>query len=155
MPLQKMISPPTCIISIRDSKDSTRPTVFRHPKNTARWAYRKTQARTTRSGNRAENQPDCRFAGQYHPQIKLGDIALSKIKIGYDSENAQLNTGLTLDKSLIRFNNLDIQKQIIDLQGLDITSLKGSLRIGSSKRKWPRTSQLRTRSSLQNPGKSG
>jgi len=68
-------------------------------------------------------------------QIKLGDIALSKIKIGYDSENAQLNTGLTLDKSLIRFNNLDIQKQIIDLQGLDITSLKGSLRIGKFEKK--------------------
>lgn len=63
-------------------------------------------------------------------QLKLGDIALSKIRIGYDSESAQLNTGLALEKSLIRFNNLDIQKQIIDLQGLDITALKGRLTIG-------------------------
>lgn len=63
-------------------------------------------------------------------QLKLGDIALSKIKIGYDSESARLNTGLLLEKSLIRFNNLDIQKQIIDLQGLDITALKGRLTIG-------------------------
>ena len=63
-------------------------------------------------------------------KLKLGDIALSKIKVAYDNAGTQLNTGLSLERSLIRFNNFDIQKQIIDLESLDITNLKGGLTIG-------------------------
>jgi hypothetical protein len=81
------------------------------------------------------NQVADSLANKTSLQLKLGDIALSKIKIGYDSKNAKLNTGLMLEKSLIRFNNFDIQKQIIDLQGLDITSLKGRLTIGKFEKK--------------------
>ncbi len=68
-------------------------------------------------------------------KLQLGDVALSNIKVGYDNAGTQLNTGLSLGKSLIRFNNFDIQKQTIDLESLDIQALKGQLVIGQFEKK--------------------
>ena len=76
------------------------------------------------------NQVADSLANKAHLQLKLGDIALSKIKVIYGNEGTKLNAGLSLQKSLIRFNNFDIQKQIVDLESLDITSLSGALDIG-------------------------
>ncbi|HMK06686.1 MAG TPA: AsmA family protein, partial [Flavobacterium sp.] len=70
-------------------------------------------------------------------KLKLGTIALSKIKVGYDNAGTKLNTGFTLEKSLIRFNTLDIQNQVIDLEGLDIKGFKGGLTIGKLQKKTP------------------
>ncbi|PWA04674.1 hypothetical protein DB895_10440 [Flavobacterium psychrotolerans] len=63
-------------------------------------------------------------------KLKLGDIALSKINIGYDNLGTQLNTGMLLEQALIRVNSFDLQNQSIDLESLDIKTLKGNLVIG-------------------------
>ena len=70
------------------------------------------------------------LAQQPNLKLKLGTIDLSRIKIGYDNEGTQLNTGLQLKKMLIRVNNFDIVKQTIELESLDIQSLKGALVVG-------------------------
>jgi len=84
-------------------------------------------------------------------QLKLGDIALSRIKVGFDNEGTQLNTGLTLERSLIRVNNFDIQRQIIDLESLDVNNLKGALALGKSELKTGSIATVAT----PNPTKSG
>jgi hypothetical protein len=68
-------------------------------------------------------------------KLKFGDVALSNIKIGYDNAGAKLNTGLSLRSALIRFNNFDIQHQIIDLESLDIKTLNGTLVVGRYEKK--------------------
>ncbi|MFT3796233.1 translocation/assembly module TamB domain-containing protein [Flavobacterium sp.] len=74
------------------------------------------------------------LAQQPNLKLKLGTIDLNKIKIGYDNEGTKMNTGVAFHKMLIRVNNLDIQKQIIDLESLDIRSLKGALTVGKFER---------------------
>ena len=70
------------------------------------------------------------LAQQPNLKLTLGTIDLSRIKIGYDNEGTQLNTGLQLQKMLIRVNKFDIAKQNIELESLDINSLKGALVVG-------------------------
>lgn len=74
------------------------------------------------------------LAQQPNLKLKLGTIDLSKIKIGYDNEGTRMNTGLQLNKMLVRVNNFDIQKQIIDLESVDINTLKGALTVGKFER---------------------
>jgi len=63
-------------------------------------------------------------------KLKLGDVALSRIKVGYDNAGTSLNTGISLEKSLIRFNKIDIRNQLLELESLDINTLKGALTVG-------------------------
>jgi hypothetical protein len=74
------------------------------------------------------------LAQQPNLKLKLGTIDLSRIKIGYDNEGTQLNTGLQLHKMLVRVNKFDIAKQNIELESLDINSLKGALVVGKHER---------------------
>ncbi|HLF52898.1 translocation/assembly module TamB domain-containing protein [Flavobacterium sp.] len=66
-------------------------------------------------------------------KLKFGEIALSKINIGYDNAGTQLNTGLKLEKMLVRMNVFDLQKQIIDIESLEIDDMKSGLTIGKFK----------------------
>ncbi|MBC7607629.1 MAG: translocation/assembly module TamB domain-containing protein [Burkholderiales bacterium] len=77
-------------------------------------------------------------------KLKLGEISLSKIKIGYDNAGTKLNTGLLLEKSLIRVNNFDIQKQVIDIESLDISGLKGNLVMGGFQKTGSKTDATAT-----------
>ncbi|WP_298221057.1 translocation/assembly module TamB domain-containing protein [Flavobacterium sp.] len=72
-------------------------------------------------------------------KLKLGQIVLSKIDVQYENAGTNLNTGLTLEKSLIRVNTFDLQKQIIDLESLDINKLNGGLTLVKKENKLPET----------------
>ncbi len=65
-------------------------------------------------------------------RIKLDEIALSKIDIGYDNSGSKLNTGITLGKLLLKFNAIDLNSQKIDLQNFELADLKGSLAFGKN-----------------------
>ncbi|HEX8270449.1 MAG TPA: translocation/assembly module TamB domain-containing protein [Flavobacterium sp.] len=67
--------------------------------------------------------------------IKLGEIDLTRIDIGYDNAGTHLNTGLTLQKLLIKFNQTDIKKQLIDIDRFEIKGLAGGLTIGKIQQK--------------------
>lgn len=70
------------------------------------------------------------LAQQPNLKLKLGTIDLAHIKVGYDNEGTVMKTGLQLQKMMVRVNNFDIQKQIIDLESVDINTLKGALTVG-------------------------
>ncbi len=65
-------------------------------------------------------------------KIKLDEIALSKIDIGYDNAGSKLNTGLTLGSLLLKFNNIDLNRQKIDLENFEVKDLSGSLAFGKN-----------------------
>jgi len=75
------------------------------------------------------------LAQQPNLKLKLGTIDLSKINIGYDNAGTKLNTGLSLQKMLVRVNRFDIKNQDIELESLDINALKGALAIGKFEKK--------------------
>jgi len=63
-------------------------------------------------------------------KLKLGDIALTNIDIGYDNEGSKLDTGLSLKKLLVEVNTIDLKTQLIDLKNIEIDGLKGQLAFG-------------------------
>ncbi|HLA56008.1 MAG TPA: translocation/assembly module TamB domain-containing protein [Flavobacterium sp.] len=60
-------------------------------------------------------------------KLKLGEISLTKIDIGYDNVGNNLNTGVTLDKLLLAFNDIDLNKQMIDIKSFELANVKGGL----------------------------
>lgn len=63
-------------------------------------------------------------------KLKLGEINLTNIDIGYDNEGSHLDTGIKLKKLLIEVNAIDLKNQLIDLDNLEIDNLKGQLAFG-------------------------
>ena len=77
---------------------------------------------TQKAAEEASKQPDLK--------LKLGEINLANIDIGYDNEGSRLDTGLKLKKLFVEFNEIDLKKQIIDLKNIEIDNLKGQLAFG-------------------------
>lgn len=67
-------------------------------------------------------------------KLKLGEIALTKIDIGYDNSGTKLNTGVTLDKLLLAFNSIDLNRQTIDLDKFELANVRGGLAFGKADR---------------------
>ncbi|RZJ35921.1 MAG: translocation/assembly module TamB [Flavobacterium sp.] len=63
-------------------------------------------------------------------KLRLGDIALTRINIGYDNAGSRLNTGLHLGKLLMQFNTIDVNRQLVDLKRFELRDIKGNLAIG-------------------------
>ncbi|MES2543380.1 MAG: translocation/assembly module TamB domain-containing protein [Bacteroidota bacterium] len=69
-----------------------------------------------------------------HPlKLKLGTVELSKIKFSFTSPEDQLKTDFGIGKLNLKVREFDIQKEIIDLENLDINSLKAILVMGKTK----------------------
>ncbi len=77
--------------------------------------------------------------------IKLGDIALSKINVSYDNDGTQLNSGLKLKKLLLSFDKTDLPNQIIAIDNFEVEGLTGKLAIG----KYKSTANLGTKPSIK------
>lgn len=67
-------------------------------------------------------------------KLKLGTIALSKIKFSYKSPEDQLTTAFGLNKLFVKVNEFDIQKEIIDLENFVVNALTAKLTLGKSKK---------------------
>jgi sulfur relay (sulfurtransferase) DsrF/TusC family protein len=63
-------------------------------------------------------------------KLKLGEIALTNINVGYDNEGTHLDTGLALKKLLVDVNSIDLKTQLIDLNNIELNGLKGQLAFG-------------------------
>ncbi len=68
-------------------------------------------------------------------KLKLGTIDLANIKISYGSGGNNLDTGLSLEKLLLRINALDLREQVADIESLDIKNLKGGFKITEFEKK--------------------
>ncbi|MFP9114488.1 translocation/assembly module TamB domain-containing protein [Flavobacterium sp. RHBU_3] len=66
--------------------------------------------------------------------LKLGSIDFANIDVGYDNEGSRLDTGLKLKKLVAEVNEVNLQKQVIDLEKLEINGLKGQLAMGKAER---------------------
>jgi hypothetical protein len=82
---------------------------------------------TQKVAEEASKKPDLK--------LKLGDISLANIAIGYDNEGSRLDTGITLKKLFAEVNEIDLKQQLIDLENLEIDNLKGQLAFGKFEKK--------------------
>jgi TamB, inner membrane protein subunit of TAM complex len=77
---------------------------------------------TQKAAEEASKQPDLK--------LKLGNISLSDIDIGYDNKGSRLDTGITLKKLEADIKNVDLKNQLIALDKFTLDGLKGQLAFG-------------------------
>lgn len=63
-------------------------------------------------------------------KLKLGEISLANINIGYDNEGTRLDTGIELKKLLVQVNTIDLKAQNIELERIELNGLSGRLALG-------------------------
>ncbi|HEX9979733.1 MAG TPA: translocation/assembly module TamB domain-containing protein [Flavobacterium sp.] len=63
-------------------------------------------------------------------KLELGEVLLSRINVGYDNQGTHLNTGLTLGKLLMEFDQVDMNRQMISLKNFELKDIKGNLVLG-------------------------
>lgn len=68
-------------------------------------------------------------------KIKLGEIDLAKINVSYDNSGTRLNSGLSLDKLFIAFEDTDLPHQQIAIDRFELEGVKGGLTLGRYDRK--------------------
>ncbi|RZJ72147.1 translocation/assembly module TamB domain-containing protein [Flavobacterium sp.] len=66
-------------------------------------------------------------------RIKLGEVDLTRIAIGYDNAGTNLNSGLTLQKLRMKFDKTDIQGQTLEISAMEMNGLKGGFTLGKVK----------------------
>jgi len=81
---------------------------------------------TQKAAEEASKQPDLK--------LKLGNISLSDIDIGYDNKGSRLDTGLTLKTLDIDVEEVNLKTQIIALKSITLDGLKGQLAFGKFER---------------------
>ena len=64
--------------------------------------------------------------------LKLGKISLSKIDVSYDNKDSQLGSGIFLGNLELSVNEIDLNKQLLDFDTLELKNLKGNLRLGTN-----------------------
>ncbi len=67
--------------------------------------------------------------------IKLGEVSLNKISVAYDNAGTKLNSGLSLEKLFIDFEETNLPKQQIAINKFELDGVKGGLTIGKFDRK--------------------
>ncbi|WP_035651899.1 translocation/assembly module TamB [Flavobacterium sp. ASV13] len=64
-------------------------------------------------------------------KLKLGKISLSKIDIAYDNKDSKLDSGIKLGNLNLSFNEIDLNKQLLDFDAFELKNLNGNLRLGA------------------------
>ena len=59
--------------------------------------------------------------------LKLGKVNLSKIAVVYEDELSRLFTNINLEKLNVKFNAIDLKKELIDIETFDLNDAKGNL----------------------------
>lgn len=62
--------------------------------------------------------------------IRLGEIDFTNIDLAYDNAGTRLNSGLTLQKLLLKFDKTDLPKQQIDISRFELVGLDAGLTFG-------------------------
>jgi autotransporter translocation and assembly factor TamB len=63
--------------------------------------------------------------------LKLDKISLSKIDISYDNKDSRLGSGIYVGNLELSVNEIDLNKQLLDFETLELKNLKGNLRLGA------------------------
>lgn len=75
----------------------------------------------------AKNEPNLK--------LKIGEVDLGKIDIRFESESTQLKTGFAFQKMVVNFNEIDLQKQFIDITSVNLKEAKGNQVLGKIEEK--------------------
>lgn len=81
---------------------------------------------TQKAAEEASKQPDLK--------LKLGEISLADVDVGYDNQGSSLDTGLKLKRLFAKVNEVNLKTQLIDLDNLEIENLKGGLAFGKAEK---------------------
>ncbi|MFL9843381.1 translocation/assembly module TamB domain-containing protein [Flavobacterium sp. ST-119] len=67
------------------------------------------------------------------PDLKLSlkNISIANIEVSYDNVGSNLDTGLKLEKLVVKVDNIDLKKQLIALDNLELNGVRGQLAIGT------------------------
>ncbi|HEX8561549.1 MAG TPA: translocation/assembly module TamB domain-containing protein [Flavobacterium sp.] len=86
------------------------------------------------------------------PDIKLdlGEIDLRRISVAYDNGGTHLNSGVSLDKLLVQFNETNIAKQFIDIDKFQISGLRGGLTLAKYIQQQPSAEKVKTTAATPN-----
>lgn len=68
-------------------------------------------------------------------KLRLDKINLSNIDIAYDNAGTKLNSGITLKKLFLEFNHIDLKKQQIELEKIEVSTIRGGLTLGKLDKK--------------------
>lgn len=63
-------------------------------------------------------------------KLRLGEISLEDIDVGYDNVGSRLDTGMRLKKLDLVFNAIDLKDQLIDISKIKLDGLDGQLVFG-------------------------
>ncbi|MBY8961440.1 translocation/assembly module TamB domain-containing protein [Flavobacterium sp. D11R37] len=66
--------------------------------------------------------------------IKLGNINLANIDIGYDNAGTRLDTRFVLKELIAEVNAIDLKNQLIDLENFELNGVKGQLTLGKTEK---------------------
>lgn len=77
---------------------------------------------TQKVAEEASKQPDIK--------LKLKNINIGNIDIGYDNKDSRMDTKLLLKKLAIQVNEIDLKNQLIDLDNFELEDVKGQLAFG-------------------------
>nr|WP_314834713.1 translocation/assembly module TamB domain-containing protein [uncultured Flavobacterium sp.] len=66
-------------------------------------------------------------SGQTKLKLNIGEIDLKKFAVDYDNENDKLKTTVSFKKLFVKFNKIDLNKQFILVESIDLSNAKGIL----------------------------
>lgn len=64
---------------------------------------------------------------QNNLKIKINDLDLANIDVDYQNDISKFSTKVTLEKLLVSFNEINLQKELIDVKSLKLSNTKGNL----------------------------
>jgi hypothetical protein len=68
-------------------------------------------------------------------KIKINELDLSKIVFGYQNDVSKLTTNISLEKLLVSFNEINLQKELIDVKSLELSNSIGNLELRKIEKK--------------------
>ncbi|MDI1255373.1 MAG: translocation/assembly module TamB domain-containing protein [Flavobacterium sp.] len=68
-------------------------------------------------------------------KLKIQDLDLSNIKVGYANDGSKLNFDTDLKKLLVKINSIDFEKQNIDIESIALENTKAAVNIGKQLKK--------------------
>ncbi|MFD1630970.1 translocation/assembly module TamB domain-containing protein [Pseudopedobacter beijingensis] len=68
-------------------------------------------------------------------KLKLGEVDLSKIAVYYDSEETKLNADLFVGSLFVKLKDIDLDKQLVNIDKIDFKDTRGKLLFGKLDKK--------------------
>ena len=63
-------------------------------------------------------------------KLKLGNLDLTKIDVDYRNNIDKLSTKISLEKLLVSFNEINLEKELLDIKSLELVRANGNLTLG-------------------------